>query len=101
MTLAKSDAVKLIFSALDSTDDVEDDVKKSKDEATILMGQKSAIDSLGFLSFVSQLEEQISKHQGVEVSLLADVDIDATSSPFRTVGSLAAHLVDVLKAGSR
>ncbi len=63
---------------------------------TRLYGAGSDIDSLGLVGLLIELEERVSERYGVPVSLTDEHAMSQEHSPFRTVGSLAAYLDDLL-----
>lgn len=65
-------------------------------EATALLGAGAVIDSIGFVTLVIEIEQDL----GVDLSeSFADsAAADPASNPFRTLGTLAAHIGERLAA---
>ena len=66
---------------------------------TPLFGPDGALDSIGLVSIVVELEQRLSDRAGREVSLMNDRALSRTRSPFRTVRSLAEYASEQLIAG--
>ncbi len=58
---------------------------------TPLFGPNGALDSIGLVSVVVELEQKLSDRAGRAISLMNDRALSRTRSPFRTVGSLAEY----------
>lgn len=70
------------------------------DESTVLLGIGSELDSVAFVTLVSDLEERLSRETRTEMFLVLD-DLHEFNSdnPSLTVGTLAPYLVE-LSGGS-
>ena len=69
---------------------------------TPLFGEGGALDSIGLVSVIVELEQKLSDRTGSEVSLMNDRALSQARSPFRTVGALAEYARAQLRAaGSR
>ena len=66
---------------------------------TCLFGPSGLLDSLGLVSVLVELEQKASDASGRSVSLMDDRAMSQTSSPFRTVRSLADYLGRQLERG--
>jgi hypothetical protein len=66
-------------------------------EETVLLGSASELDSLGFVTFISDLEERVSESAGDEVFLvLDDISNFNLNNPSLTVKALAAYVAGLL-----
>jgi acyl carrier protein len=65
-------------------------------EATVLFGEGGLLDSLGLVSLLADVEDAVAAETGVEVTLGDERAVSASSSPFRTVASLADHAMRAL-----
>jgi len=75
-------------------------VERPLDPDMPLFGPSGALDSLGLVSVVVELEQTLSDRIGSEVSLMNDRAMSQTRSPFRTIGSLADYaLARISEAG--
>jgi acyl carrier protein len=66
---------------------------------TCLFGPSGLLDSLGLVSVLVELEQKVSDASGRPVSLMDDKAMSETSSPFRTIRSLADYLGRQLESG--
>jgi D-alanine--poly(phosphoribitol) ligase subunit 2 len=62
-----------------------------------LFGHNGVLDSLGLVSFVVAVEQAIEIEIGVSLTLADEKAMSMRHSPFRTVGSLADYIEDLLK----
>ncbi len=60
-------------------------------EESALIGQGALLDSLGLVTLIVDVEQKIADDLGASVTLADERAMSATSSPFRTVSSLADH----------
>lgn len=64
------------------------------DGETVLLGEKSNLDSIGFVSFVSDLEERLSKELGREYFIvLSDIQDFNVSSPSLSASALNYYIM--------
>jgi acyl carrier protein len=66
-------------------------VKVDQGEAAALYGRSGVLDSIALVSLVVALEQLIEEEYGVSVSLADERAVSQSSSPFRTVGTLAKY----------
>ena len=59
---------------------------------TVLVGPNGMLDSLGVISLIVEIEQEIKGITGVAVQLLREGDAMDESSPLHTVGSLISFL---------
>lgn len=72
-----------------------DQVEKSPD--TPLTGRESRLDSLGLVNFIVALEQAVEDATGVTVDLSDGRALAQENSPFRTIGTLAAYIGQLLE----
>lgn len=60
---------------------------------TRLFGPSGALDSLGLVSVLVEIEQRVADAEGRAVSLMDDRAMSQASSPFRTVATLADYLL--------
>ena len=87
----------LIYNALDET--MESSPKKfeiKKDFKTNLFGGDGALDSLGLVNFLINLEQKIEDNYDVELTIANEKAMSLKNSPFRTVESLNDYLIGLL-----
>jgi acyl carrier protein len=66
------------------------------DETTPLFGRGSALDSLGLVTMVVDLEGRLADQYGISVSIVDERAMSERHSPFRSVGALGDYLVVLL-----
>jgi hypothetical protein len=66
------------------------------DEQTRLFGELSALDSIGLVTLIADLEEDIRRATGRDVVLADEKAMSRLTSPFRRAGLLADHIVATL-----
>lgn len=62
-------------------------------EDTVLVGADAALDSLGVVQLIVEVEQRVEQNHDISVTLANDKAMSARNSPFRTVGVLADHVV--------
>jgi hypothetical protein len=72
----------------------------SVDASTRLMGQHAAVDSVGFVTLLVQLEQDLGNAVDLSTSFLEQSSVDEAANPFRSVGSLADHLRQLMSVGA-
>jgi acyl carrier protein len=78
--------------------EIEEEVGEeiAKDRATTLLGEESALDSLAVVTFLVSVEEQLEQEAGREIKLVDERAMSRRASPFRTLGTLADHISELL-----
>ena len=71
---------------------------ESADEQTRLFGEASSLDSIGLVTLIADLEEDLRRATGRDVVLADEKAMSRLTSPFRRVGLLADHIVVTLAA---
>lgn len=61
-----------------------------------LIGSGRIVDSIGLVTLLVSVEEQLASQYGWSVSLMDDRAMSQTRSPFRTIGTLAEYLSQIL-----
>ena len=70
------------------------------DSETRIFGQKGALDSLGLVTLITDLEEKLEQEFGVFLVLADDRAMSQKKSPFRTVRTLAEYVSLLIKEQS-
>lgn len=92
MTL--EEARKIVFHGLDRVNaDLPSEMHLKKQEATILLGEGSQIDSLGLFILLSAIDDALNEQFGLS-DILGDDVIAASDSPLRTVETLINHITE-------
>ncbi len=63
---------------------------------TVLLGVGGAVDSLGLVRLILEVEREVEQTSGRSVSLTDERAMSQRNSPFRDVGALAAYIVSVV-----
>jgi hypothetical protein len=63
---------------------------------TALLGDTAALDSAGVVSFLVGIEERIESTTGRTIRLVSERAMSRTSSPFRTLATLADYVHELL-----
>lgn len=71
------------------------------DEQTRLFGDASHLDSIGLVTLMSDLEEDVHEACGVWIVIADERAMSRLTSPFRRVGLLADHLVELVAAARK
>jgi len=71
------------------------------DEQTRLFGEASALDSIGLVTLIADLEEDVRQETGRDVVLADEKAMSRLTSPFRRAGLLADHLVATVAEAAR
>jgi len=58
------------------------------EDATLVFGYGSPLDSLGLVGLLIEIEQQVLEHHGKEIVIASEKAISQHRSPFRTVASL-------------
>jgi len=66
------------------------------DEATYLLGSYAILDSVGFITLLVTLEQNLSNAVDLSASFIEQGHFEETKNPFRTVGSLANHIHNLM-----
>ena len=101
MTAMTDDLVKLIVTTLrDVSEGSERELPSELGADTPLFGRKGVLDSLALVSLVVAVEQEIERAWGLAVSLADEKAMSQTSSPYRTVGTLADYASRLIGGGN-
>jgi hypothetical protein len=78
-------------------EDIDDKNLKRANENSYLYGKSKILDSLMFVRFISELEEQISKEFNQSIVILGSDNLKSEESPFQSVISLADYIINILQ----
>lgn len=67
---------------------------------TALFGEAGLLDSVGLVSLLLAVEEEVSGKFGVAVALADEKALSQKNSPFRTIGTLVDYAVQEIEARS-
>ena len=63
-------------------------------DQSALLGEGGLLDSLGLVTLIVDVEQDLADQAGITVTLGDDRAVSARHSPFRTVGSLAEYALE-------
>ncbi|MFA0156321.1 hypothetical protein [Vibrio sp. 10N.261.46.A3] len=83
----------IILSTLrDISEEDDNEMLKNANTKTKLFGANGALDSVGIVFLISELEEKIEDEFDVQIMLADDKAMSGVTSPFRNVESLAKYI---------
>jgi hypothetical protein len=88
---------EILFESVDEANQVlgqEHQLRKTLDES--LIGEGGRLDSMGLVIFLAIVEETLQSRLGTSVTIVDDRAMSARSSPFRSLGTLRAHLGELI-----
>jgi acyl carrier protein len=87
----------IIFYALDALNEERDPGDRIEvSPATPLFGVDAAIDSLGFVSVITDVETALNLGHGLDVSLADDRAMSRPQSPYDTVATLRDYIMELV-----
>jgi acyl carrier protein len=96
---SRADIAALILSIVtEMGDELDCEPLKHPDEQTRLMGDKSALDSIGLVSLIAEVEAQVSEATAQDIVLADERAMSLSRSPFRRVGTLIDHTMNCLQS---
>lgn len=94
----KDELVRQIFRAVDDVNaNLAQDQQLEKSIDAVLFGRGGKLDSLGLVSFIVAVEQQIEETFGVSITIADEKAMSQERSPFRTIGSLAEYVESLLR----
>lgn len=89
----------VIYDSLDEVNaDLEHPVEKKEDAP--LFGPNSVLDSMGLVHLITAIEEKLEEKTGKYISIADERAMSLTSSPFRTVRTLADYVMELVNEQS-
>ena len=96
--IIQTDVEKLVLANLRNVLSHKEAVlKDSLSESTHLIGNEQVLDSLGLVTLILDVEQDLENQYGVSLSLADDRAMSQSNSPFRTVGSLVNYICSLVK----
>jgi acyl carrier protein len=81
----------------DSRDFSSDAVKVTINQETRLYGKQGILDSIGLVTMIADVEQQIEDELGHQITLADEKALSQARSPFRTIGSLADYACSLIE----
>lgn len=88
------DSLKEVLSMIEEKDKPQ---ITTLDEATRLIGSKAALNSLGLVSLIVDIEQKLSDDYEISIIIADERAMSQEKSPFRTVSTLADYVSLLLK----
>ncbi len=96
MKLSKEQVIELIYECVDEANEMissDRQIQKSPDAALLKGGE--GLDSLGFVNFISLLEEKYSRRFGESVVLIPKQGKKGAKDPFESIATLAEFVISL------
>ena len=94
----RTQIVELILASLEDLRDALESPVAEFSEQTVLFGPvSSALDSMGLVTLIVELEQKLEQEYGLSLTLADDRAMSQRHSPFRTVQSLAEYICLLLE----
>ena len=94
----RSRVMEIVISAIDDFNKAHPpDQQIPMSPETVLFGYEGALDSLGLVNLVMTIEQAVVEHLGAEVSIGSERALSRRASPFRTVGTMAQFVCELLQ----
>ena len=89
---------KAIYIAVDKVNkQLPGGVKLDKSPDAVLYGKSGVLESLDFVTFIMEIEEQVQEEFGVDLMITDENLLSKEKSPFSTLGTLTEYLAEVLE----
>ena len=89
---------RVIFAAIDEINlQLSEDKRLKKSMDTVLFGEDSGLDSIGFVTFIVLTEQKIENEFGVTITLTNEQAMSKRKSPFKDVGNLTEYISELLE----
>lgn len=95
------DTEKITSLIFEAVDEINEQLPKSKriakDRNEALFGEGGKLDSLGLVNFIVEVEGLIDENFDTSITLADEKAMSMKNSPFRTLGSLADYIANLLE----
>jgi acyl carrier protein len=98
--LDRTVAIGIVLSALRDAVDQNGGDAAAVNEETVIVGPDAVIDSIGVVSLIVDIEQQLEMDHQVSVTLANDRAMSQRNSPFRTPAVLADHILATEREGA-
>ena len=97
--MVKEELISLITTQVQSyNDNLDAPVDLSAGADSVLFGEGGVLTSVDFVTLVLDIEEAVEEATGKSITLADERAMSQKHSPFRTVGSLADYIEELLEA---
>ena len=99
MDISKEQVTALVYRAVDEINgELTHEQQLAKNPATVLFGTEATIDSMGLVSFIVAVEEQLAEELGLSMTLADDKAMSMERSPFKTLATLIQYVQNRIAA---
>ncbi len=89
---------KILISCLkELNEELENENLNNITKETKIFGNKGALDSLALVSFITDVEDRISKELGHDIVLADEKAMSQRASPFRNIETLSVYIQKLLE----
>ncbi|MDY0321771.1 MAG: hypothetical protein RBR23_08575 [Arcobacteraceae bacterium] len=89
---------KILISCLEElNEELENENLNNITKETKIFGNKGALDSLALVSFITDVEDRISKELGHDIVLADEKAMSQRTSPFRNIETLSVYIQKLLE----
>jgi acyl carrier protein len=90
--------IEIIYNSIDELNEqLKNDMKLEKSTETKLIGSNIKLDSLGIVSLLVTIEQNIEDEFDVSITIADEKAMSQKRSPFRTIGTLADYIDMLLR----
>ena len=90
--------IRTIFRAVDEfNQELEEKERLEKSADTLLFGDAGKLDSLGLVSLIVQIEQEIEDELGVSITIADERAMSLEKSPFKTIQRLTNYISMLLE----
>jgi acyl carrier protein len=68
-------------------------------EETVIVGPAAVLDSIGVVSLIVDIEQKLEMEHDISITLASEKAMSQRSSPFRSAGVLADHVIATISEG--
>jgi len=98
----QEEILRIVYRAIDELNpQLPEERRLEKAPETAVFGRAGRLDSLGLVNLIVAIEQAIEDEFGISVALADEKAVSQRSSPFRTVGVLAAYVRERLEERAR
>ena len=94
--------IQAIYNAIDEVnEELPRELQLAKSPSTVLFGESSPLDSLGLVNLIVTSEQELAAEFNTSLTLADERALSLENSPFRTIGTLAEYVSQLLEESAR
>jgi len=90
----------ILYPVIDDHNEVHDDARLAKDPACVLFGEDAVLQSMELVGFVIRVQQHLEERFDRGIELAHEKALSRRNSPFRTIGTLADYIAELLAEDS-